>query len=805
MEGGTQIMPYGNLSVKALFSVTVPALLWLTGTSSATAQSRPLYTKPPTEHWKPVELMPLSGDGLPIDIRDRIFLDRVPPVSSVDDAQKWFDKRAAAAIRVTAGTPVDNVGYEDYGITILASFAYQDYFDDAATSSLYRSQAAESLKRQQAGKTGTNGDYDFLLQSYLTLIYRYYDDLTSIPCDMTSPCGSGNANLVDHIINDLLNVRGPLDQHESEYTHGCVIACVNIPETENHLLMIETARYLTNQLLYGRTHDLRYDNRRNGNSNDPQATAVWLLNALRGILTSDFSEYNARPYQDMIMLALLNLESYSYDGDVKLAARMALDYISAKIAVSSNDLRRAPPFRRRNEDQHYGPEVDGWLISPLLLPAGAYEPDPQGTWFLALAGNPWIAGRSVPKSGAGNFSMAMVFAGLHEYRVPEPIVDLFVNPSNRHFYQKLQHHNVTRDRDSTEVVDELYSGSPSYLITAGGHPTDYAYVAATPIGYFGISSDLGAAMPTTFIPTCYQQGCPDDLSLKKMIQFDHYTTEYFAVSSPGLVLRGHYHMCAATDFACGVSVYVPDWIQNAGPDDRTIVKQGPWIFIDRGHVGEARPGFYLAIYRTPQLAFLEAYDTWLHPGLTFDQFRSGVLAPTANGRTVFTTTGTNTYITQSGQRIEFQVNPATDSSQIVSLSSVPPFHGQFAAGDVINSEQGSGVIRIWNAGFGRPEIKLDMSDVNHPTRISEQGDRETAEDSDSSHHVVWVNFAPNVPHGSGGDFYQPFQKLADAQRAVLQPGVINILPGSTVERDLTLSGKRMTLRSFGTGAVIRGR
>jgi hypothetical protein len=41
---------------------------------------------------------------------------------------------------------------------------------------------------------------------------------------------------------------------------------VDIGETENHILMILTARYLTNQLLYQRDHDWNEDNRRNGST-----------------------------------------------------------------------------------------------------------------------------------------------------------------------------------------------------------------------------------------------------------------------------------------------------------------------------------------------------------------------------------------------------------------------------------------------------------------------------------------------------------------------------------------------------------
>ena len=47
-----------------------------------------------------------------------------------------------------------------------------------------------------------------------------------------------------HVLTTLLNKRGPVDP--SDHT---VTDIINIPETENHILMIETSRYLTNQLL----------------------------------------------------------------------------------------------------------------------------------------------------------------------------------------------------------------------------------------------------------------------------------------------------------------------------------------------------------------------------------------------------------------------------------------------------------------------------------------------------------------------------------------------------------------------------
>ena len=72
----------------------------------------------------------------------------------------------------------------------------------------------------------------------------------------------------------------------------------------------------------------------------------WLLTAFRSELASDFIEYNARPYQGYQAIALQNLYSYSQDQNVRTAAGMVLDYLSAKIAMSSNQMRRAVPYRR---------------------------------------------------------------------------------------------------------------------------------------------------------------------------------------------------------------------------------------------------------------------------------------------------------------------------------------------------------------------------------------------------------------------------------------------------------------------------
>jgi hypothetical protein len=159
-----------------------------------------------------------------------------------------------------------------------------------------------------------------------------------------------------------------------------------------------------------------------------------MLGLLRNILRDDFSEYNAKNYQIEVRSALLNLCSYAYDDEVRLAARMVLDYISAHFAVSSNDLRRMVPFRRRNEKNHVTRASGFMTVGLLERTLGA---DPMAQHFAILAGNtrayetPWPA-RPEPwsiKTDQGDGNDAVMDA-LSDYRLPFSIHDFLVNDSH---------------------------------------------------------------------------------------------------------------------------------------------------------------------------------------------------------------------------------------------------------------------------------------------------------------------------------------------------------------------------------------
>lgn len=766
-----------------------------------------------------------------------IALEHVPTPTSVAEANSSFSARAGAAILYAANISLPdnaNGNEQDYGFHILAKMAYSDYFTGSDQipgrnfSKTLRDEVSTSVAAQKPGVVGTpvlaGGEYDVLLTAYLKLYYRYYHALS--------------ADATTNLFNTLLTQRGKYDPGEA-FSLSVNVAG-SIPETENHRLMIQSAKYLTNQLYYqasvaeGLPDHANFDNNRNGDGDTNPPMVDVMLQALNSFLKLDFVEYNARPYQDYTMSALLNLVSFSYDDRVRLAARMVLDYVSAKVALSSQDLRRCPPFRRRNEDQFFGPIMpNGFLGSPLVFnipsddPKKLYEPDPQNAFYTMLAGNIGLfaAPQEIPfpspfKGAPGNYAFEMVHAGLSDYRVPPAILDLFLSRRSRNFIQGFHHHA------GPHYVRELYAGSPSYLISAGGNASSFAYTASLlDIVHPGASSELGLAMPTIFIPSsdCEPQTGGFGFTLADTIQFGKFSAD------PETVNLG-----VAPNFACGGPIYVPDTFEPAQHvGTPKLVSDGNWTFVDRGSDG-TRPGYYLAIFRavkdfltpTEHWGFLEAYDTLLNlPGLTFAQFQAAVKATNPSIVLQFgidnlgplhlvETERVNTYVTQAsvtqpGQQIQFTLEP---HSAIVSTSAEPDggvYTNAFAHGSVVNSEQiggpqlpqGSGLITISNPAVGTITLNMQVQaaagdrlfGLHHPTRTSETGEVESA----GANEEVWVDSHYPCAGPTAGDFGDPFRSLGQAIDVVAVGGTVRMVNVGGLESGPISYTKRMTLKATG--------
>ena len=752
----------------------------------------------------------------------------------------------------------------------LAALAYSDYFPEVdahpelsvggiSAGEKLRRMVSEAILAASPGWCGTfgpgvdsafdvaddplEGNYDMSQMHLLQMAYRYYDELSPEAQDQLIEVLLATGRIHRPDADDIVTSgKVPKDWSRAGHIHAAHIK-IRIGETENHILTIHTARYLTNQLLYQRDHSPDHDNRRNGGHGRPSCTEL-LLYLLRCILRDDFSEYNAKPYQTETRSALLNLCSYAYDHEVRLAARMVLDYISAHIAVSSNDLRRMVPFRRLNKDEHVtrlsndGFDRDFMDVGLLDTALGA---DPMAEPFAIQAGNirayethnPTLIppdnkfqARPWDWAIAGDGGAAIAEA-LSDYRLPPSIHDLFVNDLHRRFFQRLHRFQRFDEMEGAGALDEdargvsgrnadnmeIYASSPSYLITAGGAPAIYAIDPGPSIlfekGRLKSAQQLGVAVPTSFMPTGRRAGSGTQSRARDLIQFSSFSYGYSLVingelveSSPGVANYG-----VAPDFACGHTVHLPFWVVTNSQLD------GQFLFVDKGSpvplpgVVTEPPGFYLAILNEGEFSFLEAFDTWLHPGVTFQDFKRRVKETNPNIK--IENNVECQYTTQNGNRLHFVIwkdgkreNDAFHGARILridygaidqtdSLGDAGNITDKFLNGTIMNST-GEAKVEIDNVffdseGANGTKITLDMSDQWHPRRTAETGEVEEA----GSNQEVWVDFGWKGP--TEGDFFRPFNTIAGAVAAVADGGVIKIMPGWTTEKPSFQRNKRIRL------------
>jgi len=728
----------------------------------------------------------------------------------------WFEPRDFLEVKWYKGDRKKTKAPTIYVPTAkcLPALAYLDFFPDQRRLGLgLRTMVSAAILAASPGWCGSNGpgvdgsfslgdtegNYDMSEMHLLAIAYQYYAEL--------SP------EARDHLITQLLkwgrihrpnlddtftSGYAPNDWDRAGYVSP-LGAHKNIGETENHILMIATTRYLTNQLLFQRERDDMYDNRRNSGSDWSSGTSI-LLSLLRNILRGDFSEYNSKPYQAETRWALLNLCTYAYDHEVRLGARMVLDYVSAHIAVSSNDLRRMVPFRRRNENPYVAHDPSGFMTVGLLESRpGA---DPNTSYFAMQAGNTRAYETGRPWDwGINDGGTRLAVEVLSDYRLPYPIHDLFVNDLHRRFFQRL--HRVPwsdepgGNRNSDDM--EIYAASPSYLITAGGSPSGYAIDP-----FFGgivpkpsaVRQQTGVAVTTSFMPT----GQGDDAT--DLIQFSEFAET--GLVPMGVLSARNYGV--APDFACGHNLHLPTWVQGTPPE-------GGFLFVDNSGFLD-RPGYYLAIYQQDGLALLEAFDTWLHPGVRFEVFKADVLRRKAdlrlreneefqyttwNGNRIRAVIWSKPHVRLSGPfptafgaevvGIAYGYRDPTDQMGDAGNTTEP-----FLSGTVMNSPA-EAVVEITNPFLGT-KITLDMSDPWHPRRTSETGEIEEA----GSNHEVWLDF--DYSGLCEGDVCRPFNTMAAALGAVADGGAIKILPGATGARASIGGGKRLRLVAPIGGVII---
>lgn len=800
---------------------------------------------------------------------------------AVDRAQAQFDNRAAAVIAAAAGlgdvhmvggkpwpklrfwTPVAWVGagisarpaqpwFQDFDLTefkpvklfsgvhlmrgakCLSVLAYLDFFPGSVYSNL-RSFVSSVIPYASPGYCGSfgagvdgtvslvdgpsEGNYDMNQMHLIPIAYAYFNDLSPSSRERLIKVLLAHGRIHRPNRPELVTSgRLPNDWSRAGFISP-LGAHKNIGETENHILMMLTTRYLTNQLLFQRDHDEAHDNRRNGGDGAPSCLSL-VLTLLRNILRDDFSEYNAKTYQTETRWALLNLCSYAYDLEVRLAARMVLDYVSAHMAVSSNDLRRMIPFRRRNEGDNVAHGSDGYMKVSLIGGSGA---DPVAPYYALQAGNTRscvvevdsqvplgihggaVTGSSWTTWGLEGSQQELSLELLSEYRLPPVIHDLFVNDASRRYFQRLHRRPVNevgghRNADNMEI----YASSPSYLITAGGAAATWA-IDPKFAGFVMGNQDqqVGVAMTTSFMPTTLFGGSRTLVNrATQLIQLSCFSD----VPAPAFIpsVRCAINYGVAPDFACGHQIFLPSWTG--------IAKGTPgFSFVDQHSVpdGAGRsPGFFLAVLQDNGMALIEALDTWLHPEISFAQFQAGVLS--RNGGLKLASNVPSIYVTTNGSQVQFVIWHANER------------HGAFFGAEVLSVVYGSdpadqigdagsspihvlngtimrsgpdAVIKIGNPSGGKT-IRLDMSDQWHPKRTDENG----AVLSAGAGEEVWADFDWKGP--SEGDVCRPYGTVTSASAAVASHGTIRMIPSISHERTPIGLNKRFTMLAPIGGVTI---
>ncbi len=292
------------------------------------------------------------------------------------------------------------------------------------------------------------GDFDMTLLVCSSLLQLYLDD-RDLLTDAT----------LEYLVRNVVRTWGQRSKSDFE------VFFVSVPETENHVFMIESTRYLTNQLLWENTRRLPgLDRLRDslvhagvGLDNARGSLKTLLLQTMHKSMCNGFFEFNAQIYQRFTIHALDNLFTFAHDAALRDGAGCLLDFLAAEFAFQSYDAIRYGPYRRSSETYE-----DSALVSH----------DAACSFFAAQSGDfPWPRD---PDKGiwhwqTGHSSIAL-FSTLLGYRIPDPILNFM---QRRPAEYRAEVRSAYAGGGTRSRPTEIYYGGSNYLITGGGRYEKY--------------------------------------------------------------------------------------------------------------------------------------------------------------------------------------------------------------------------------------------------------------------------------------------------------------------------------------------
>ncbi len=293
------------------------------------------------------------------------------------------------------------------------------------------------------------GDFDMSLLSCSSLLALFQDDRLLLT----------DATLL-YLVKNVVRTWG---QTPKAYFD---VIFVSVPETENHLFMTESTRYLLNQLIWenGRALPqvaaLRDSLVRAGVAVDNGTGTLkrLLLKVMQQAMRKGFFEFNAQIYQRFTVHALDNLYSFAHDGAITDGAGCLLDYLSTVFAFQSFAGVRYGPFRRSSEVYEDSSLIDNdAACSFFALQSGAYP------WKGRTRGSFW-------HHQTAHSSMAL-FSGVLKYRVPDPILRFMQERPGEY---RAEIRSGYAGNGSRAKPTEVYQGGGNYLLTGGGRYESYS-------------------------------------------------------------------------------------------------------------------------------------------------------------------------------------------------------------------------------------------------------------------------------------------------------------------------------------------
>ena len=540
------------------------------------------------------------------------------------EADQTFDRRASKILKYAACRPdegpnsvykgVFNSNFPDnlqaWGRDALAKLAYTGDCANMTASARYQAVDAALFHISIPGDLhlGTTvdpttyvgitverrGELDTGLKELIPIAYLYKD---RIPISYTHVL-----EILGHAVaNNLLIIGSPPTFDLDIAGIGSAI----IPETENHTLLELSEQYLVNQLL-----NREFANACNHQLSPcvlpPGSKTIWdnsqvhdyLMRVLRGILTSDFFEYNSKPYQHYALYAMENLADFADDADIATAAKMVLDFDGAKFVISSSLLRRSSPYRRRGSfdgDLFTGTDSDDQLCR-FYLYSGQLQAIYNGGGYSA-------------DSGCISASREAMSA----YRMPDTILGMAISKSISYFQTfsgGTSYYGSMFGSDANGGLPvpgsvEVYDNEGSFLIAAGGIPepnglpaklngalismglflvdtSPAGFAVKLPQPYSYSDEDVGISLPTLLIPN----DPPDNPSGVNAIQPVVDRTQLVRIAGIG---HRDANLCVAPGFACGKNPVMPTSLRSYQVD-------GPWQF---AIVSSAPVDTYTAMYTEP--------------------------------------------------------------------------------------------------------------------------------------------------------------------------------------------------------------